>query len=90
MRIIPDLIRCPDCKFFTDSDCKASTTPCPMNQAIEISDAQMDEIGAAWVKEGGHKKWLVGNEGGKFRYEQVKPLSKYLAELISLTGEGKQ
>jgi len=90
MKIILGVETCNGCKFFIENDCKAPSYPCYMNRPIEITDAQMDEIGASWVKEGGHKKWLVGNEGGKFRYEQVKPLSKYLAELISLTGEGSR
>ena len=82
MRIIPEHELAPD-----DNPCEDCNRI--RVKPITITDAQMDEIGAAWVKEGGHKKWLVGNEGGKFRYEQVKPLSNYLAELISLIGEGK-
>jgi hypothetical protein len=54
---------------------------------IKITDAQWNEIGTNWVKEGGHKKWLVGVEGGKFHYEQVKPFSQYLNELIQLKRE---
>jgi hypothetical protein len=80
MRIIyehelaPDDNPCEDCH-------RIAVTP------ITITDAQWDEIGTDWVKSGGHKKWLVGAEGGKFHYEQVKPFSQYLNELIELKRE---
>jgi len=49
MKIILGIETCNGCKFFADSDCKASTIPCPMDQAIEISDTQLDEIGLDYI-----------------------------------------
>jgi hypothetical protein len=51
---------------------------------IEITDEELSAIGTGWVKAGGHKKWLASSDGGKFHYEEVKPLSQYLRELIEL------
>jgi len=86
MRIIPDLIRCPDCKFFTDSDCKASTTPCPVNQPIEISDTQLNWIHKTYEDMG--MNWFRSN--GVTNSISSKPsFAVWFRALISLTGEGK-
>lgn len=80
MRLIPDgiephneeLVGRGECPHFDVAD------------AIKITDAQWDAIGTGWVKEGGHKKWLSSSNGKNFHYEEVKPFSRYLKELIEL------